>query len=234
MSKSPQTPRRPAALIRSRSLVDLAHEEIHKRITNGEIAQGERLIIDALAQEFGTSLIPVREALARLHAERLVSFEANKGYRVAAPPDALELRHLFSARLILEVGALETAIPLVDSDLIVELREINARMGRGTYGTTFESYVDFVKLNAVFHEKVVGLSGNPFIIEAYRTLAYHQRIMQVLHGRGVPDITKLVAEHETIIDALQAGSHAVARQAIRQHILNGSERLSPSSEAGSP
>ncbi|MET3898023.1 DNA-binding GntR family transcriptional regulator [Devosia sp. UYZn731] len=225
MVKSIASKTKPESFIRSRSLVDLAHEEIHKRITNGEIPQGERLVIDALAQEFGTSLIPVREALARLHAERLVSFEANKGYRVAAPPDALELRHLFSARLILEVGALETALPLINPQLIAELRKINEQMGAGTYGTTFEGYVEFVKLNAVFHEKVVGLSGNPFIIDAYRKLAYHQRIMQALHGRGIPDIAKLVAEHEAIIEALQNGSPDGARSAIRQHILDGGQRL---------
>ncbi len=224
MSKSADVPRK-AALIRRRSLVDLAHEEIHKRITNGQLNQGERLIIDALAQEFGTSLIPVREALARLHAERLVSFEANKGYRVAAPPDALELHDLFSARLILEVGALETAIPLVNRPLIAELRAINRQMRSGTYGKTFEGYIAFVKLNAVFHEMVVGLSGNPFIIEAYRTLAYHQRIMQALHGRGIPDVAKLVEEHDVIIDALEKKSYPKARQAIRQHILEGAERL---------
>jgi DNA-binding GntR family transcriptional regulator len=224
MSRSSEPSRKPG-LIRSRSLVDLAHEEIHKRITNGTIKQGERLIIDALAQEFGTSLIPVREALARLHAERLVSFEANKGYRVAAPPDALELHDLFSARLILEVGALETAIPLVNAALVAELRDINQQMRSGTYGKTFDGYVAFVKLNAVFHEKVVGLSGNPFIIEAYRTLAYHQRIMQALHGRGIPDIGKLVDEHDAIIEALEKKSLQRVRQAIRQHIIEGAERL---------
>jgi DNA-binding GntR family transcriptional regulator len=225
MTKPVASKSKPASFMRSRSLVDLAHEEIHKRITNGEIAQGERLVIDALAQEFGTSLIPVREALARLHAERLVSFEANKGYRVAAPPDELELRQLFSARLILEVGALETALPLINPQLIAELRDINAQMRAGTYGTNFEGYVQFVKLNAVFHEKVVGLSGNPFIIDSYRKLAYHERIMQALHGRGIPDISKLVAEHEAIIEALQDGAHEGAREAIRQHILDGGRRL---------
>lgn len=210
---------------KSRSLVDLAHEEIHKRITNGEIRQGERLVIDTLAEEFGTSLIPVREALARLHAERLVSFEANKGYRVAPPPDAMELGQLFSARLIIEIGVLEAAIPRATPELLGQLRKINRQMGRGSYGKTFEGYVAFVKLNASFHEAIVALSGNPFIIDAYRKLAYHQRIMQALHGRGVPDIDKLVAEHEAIIAALEKGSYAAARKAIRQHILEGGRRL---------
>jgi DNA-binding GntR family transcriptional regulator len=223
MSKS--TTSRKSAVLRARSLVDLAHEEIHKRITNGVLKQGDRLVIDAIAREFGTSLIPVREALARLHAERLLSFEANKGYRVAAPPDEMELRHLFDARLILEVGALETAFPLIDAALIGELRQINEQMRAGKYGKNFEGYAAFVQLNAMFHEQVVGLSGNPFIIDAYRQLAYHQRIMQTLHGRGVPDLGKLVAEHDAIIDALEKGSCATARGAIRQHILDGWRRL---------
>lgn len=223
--KSEVPSRRKSSALRSKSLVDLAHEEIHKRITNGEIKQGQRLVINSLAQEFDTSLIPVREALARLHAERLISFEANKGYRVAAPPDVMELTQLFSARLIIEVGALEAVIPRSTPELFRALRAVNQKMSKQTYGKTFEGYVEFVKLNAQFHETMVSLSDNPFIIDAYRKLAYHQRIMQALHGRGVPDIDKLVAEHEQIIVALEKGSYAAARKAVREHVLQGGRRL---------
>src|SRR5438128_1842602 len=100
-------------MLRRTSLVELAHDELHRRITNGTLAEGDRLVIDQLAREFGTSLIPVREALARLRAERLVTFEPNKGYRVAPAPDAVEIERLFESRIILEIGALERGIARV-------------------------------------------------------------------------------------------------------------------------
>ena len=209
---------------RRRSLVDLAHEELHKRITDGELAVGQRLIIDQLAEEFGVSLIPVREALARLNAERLVSFEANKGYRVAPAPGRLELRQLFDARLTLEVGSLELGIGLTTPQLIEELEEINRQMPLSVRGTTYDGYVDYVALNARFHDAIVSLSGNEFIIDAYRRLGYHQRITQALHGRGVPDLDKIIAEHEVIVAALKRRSAEDARAALRSHILGAAER----------
>lgn len=209
----------------SRSFVDLAHEEITRRIATGVLPQGARVVIGTLAQEFGMSLIPVREALARLHAERLVTFEANKGYRVSAPPDNDELQELFAARLGLELGALEITIGHVPEKVLDELRDMNTQMGRKSYGVSFDDYIEFVQLNAAFHEKLLGLSANSFLIAAYRQLGYQSRITQTLHGRGIPDIDRLVSEHTQIIDALSNQSYEGARRALRAHIVGGAQRL---------
>lgn len=210
---------------RRRSLVDLAHEELHKRITDGELAVGQRLVIDQLAGEFGTSLIPVREALARLNAERLVTFEANKGYRVAPAPDQMELRQMFDARLMLEIGSLERGIAALTPEFIAELEEINAQIPKSVHGTTYAGYAEFITLNARFHDAIINLSGNEFIIDAHRRLGYHQRITQALHGRGVPDLGKIVSEHKLIIAALKRRSIDDARLALRNHILGAAGRL---------
>ncbi len=223
-TKAPPAPGN-GGLLRRRSLVDLAHEEIQKRITDGILKVDDRLIIDALAREFGTSLIPIREALARLHSERLVTFEANKGYRVAPAADVTELKQLFDARLILELGALERATEETIPETVRELRSINERIAKGRYGKTFSGYVDFVKLNAEFHAAIVHLSRNDFIIEAYERLGYHQRILRTLHGRGVPDVRQIVAEHDAIIDGLRRGSIEETRAALRAHILDAAGRL---------
>ena len=111
--------------LRPSSLVDLAYEDLQLRIASGTLAEGERLVIDALARDYGTSQIPVREALVRLHAERFVTFEQNKGYRVAPKAGALEMRHLFEARMILEVGAVDRGLERVDTAVIDELSAIN-------------------------------------------------------------------------------------------------------------
>lgn len=225
MALPEDTKRKSTLAARRRSLVDLAHEELHKRITDGELAVGQRLVIDQLAEEFGTSLIPVREALARLNAERLVTFEANKGYRVAPAPDQLELRQMFDARLMLEIGSLEAGIESLTPDLVTELEEINRQMPKSVRGTTYEGYAEFVALNARFHDAIVKLSGNKFIIDAHRRLGYHQRITQALHGRGVPDLVKIVAEHKAIIAALKRRSIDDARAALRNHIVGAAKRL---------
>lgn len=222
---SERQPLTAGAALRSASLADLAHEELHRRIADGALAEDERLVIDRLAREFGTSLNPVREALARLHAERLVTFERNKGYRVAPKPSPLELQQLFEARLILETGAVEEGLRHVTETALAELEAINREIARRRYGKTFEGFHEFVRFNERFHVLLVGLCRNPFIIEAYNHLGYHQRIMHSHHGRGVPDIDRIVGEHEAIIQSLRRADPEAMREAIRGHILGGAQRL---------
>jgi DNA-binding GntR family transcriptional regulator len=210
---------------RQQSLVELAHDEIQRRILAGELKHGEKLVIDQLAREFGTSLIPVREALARMNAERLVTFEANRGYRVSPPPDPDELRQLFAARLILEVGALEVSLGHFDAELITELSALNDRMHNCSVGPTFESFSQFVKLNSEFHERIIGVAENVFVMETFRSLAYRQRISQSLKGRGIPDLEKLVSEHARILAALKDHDLVAAQNVLRAHIIGGARRM---------
>ena len=218
------------------SLVDLAHDELHRLITDGELADGERIVIDQFAKILGTSLIPVREALARLHAEGLVTFERNKGYRVALRPTHDQLRQLFEARLVIETGAAELAVERCDRKALDNLKAINQLIASGSYGTTFQAFRDFVTLNERFHVELVALADNPPLSEAYRRLGYHQQITRPTYGRGPGDVQRFVREHEHIISALEAGDSAAAREAVSNHIASGFERfqLGASALAGVP
>lgn len=208
------------------SLVDFAHDELHRLITDGDLAEGERIVIDQFARQFGTSLIPVREALARLHAEGLATFERNKGYRVAPRQTLAELRRLFEARLVIEMGAAELALKRCDRAAVNRLRAINRLIAKTPYGTTFEGFREFVSLNESFHVELMALSDNPPLSEAYSRLGYHQKITRPTFGHGPGDIKRLVREHETIIAALEKRDLAALRRAVREHISTGLERVS--------
>ena len=83
------------------TLSDRVHEYLRERIVTHEIAPGEPIRQDALAEELGVSKIPVREALARLVEANLVQALANKGF-VATPLSLEELEELFALRALLE------------------------------------------------------------------------------------------------------------------------------------
>lgn len=215
------------------SLVDLAHDELHRLITDGGLGDGERIVIDQFAKILGTSLIPVREALARLHAEGLVTFERNKGYRVALRPTHDQLRQLFEARLVIETGAAALAVEHCDRGALDHLKAINRLIASGSYGTTFQAFRDFVTLNERFHVELVALADNPPLSEAYRRLGYHQQITRPTYGRGPGDVQRFVREHEDIIGALEARDAAAARKAVSKHIASGFERFQLGSSAPS-
>jgi DNA-binding GntR family transcriptional regulator len=207
------------------SLVDLAHDELHRLITDGGLAEGERIVIDQFAKRLGTSLIPVREALARLHAEGLVTFERNKGYRVALRPTNDDLRRLFEARLVIEIGAAELALERWDRKSLDNLKAINRLIEGGTYGTTFQAFRAFVTLNERFHVELVALAGNPPLLEAYQRLGYHQQITRPTFGRGPGDVQRFVREHDAIIAALEARDPVAVKEAVWRHIVSGFERF---------
>ena len=213
------------APLRKSNLVTLAHNEIHRRIMVGELREGEKIVLLELANEFGTSMIPLREALARLTAERLVTYEPNKGFRVAPAPDADEIAHLFEARLVMELGALELGMNAVTPTVVAALQAINDRIRAQNYGESFTDFQGFITDNARFHEILVGLTGNPLVIDAYQRLGYHERIPLTLHGRGVQDIGRIISEHDLIISALAAHSLEKARSALKAHILDAYDRL---------
>jgi DNA-binding GntR family transcriptional regulator len=212
-------------VLRKANLTSLAHDEINRRIMVGEMGEGEKVNLTDLARELGTSIIPIREALARLSAERLVIYEPNKGFRVAPAPDAEEIANLFEARIVLELGALDVGIHNVDDQVLGELVAVNDAIRHRHYGKAFEDFSDFIHQNAHFHELLIGLTRNPLVMDAYRRLSYHERIPQLLHGQGVQDIDRIITEHDDIIAALRERSLTKTRKALRAHIVGGYGRL---------
>src|SRR5262245_56278227 len=91
--------------------------EIRDLILNGELAPGERIRQEALAERFGTSRIPVREALRQLESEGLVSLVPNSGASVAKL-DLNECLEIYKIRELLEPLALSESIPyLTDAEI---------------------------------------------------------------------------------------------------------------------
>src|SRR5438552_332975 len=85
-------------------------KELADRIISGAIEPGSRLRQDHVAEEFGTSHVPVREAFRRLEAQGLAISEPRRGVRVAAF-DLSEVREVAEMRAALEVLALRHAAP---------------------------------------------------------------------------------------------------------------------------
>jgi DNA-binding GntR family transcriptional regulator len=218
-------------LLKQRSnLALLAREEIQRRISDGDLKEGDRINIDKLAREFGTSQIPVREALAGLLTQRAVTFEPYKGYRVAPGPHVDELRSMFEARLVLEVGALEISGPKITPEVISHLRYINAQIDLNRHDHLKSSSHRIIVLNEQFHRRILEASGNAIIVKAYEDVGYHQRIGLALKAYEIADIEQIVDEHNRIIAALTAGDFEATVKSLRQHITNGADRILTLSE----
>lgn len=130
------------------------YEKLKEAILSGEMAPGERLVVDQLARELGTSPIPVREAIRRLEAEGWVENKPFVGARVA-PVRLEELEELFTIRLALEPILARTAVQAVADENIERLEQLVDEMDRCVEQN---NAVQFSRLNYEFHRTLYELS----------------------------------------------------------------------------
>lgn len=210
---------------RPKSLAEFAYQTLLERIATGRYRPGDRLVIDSLAKELAVSLIPVREALARLNAEGLVEHHPNRGYILTPAPPTKDYRELFLARLVVEAGAVKLSESNISDSALEALRAINRRLAALKPSKTFRGFRRFVELNDKFHAELVGLARNKTLTDLHQKLAYGARIARDLQGRGVPDLAENVREHDAIIKALELREVNLAAKAVEDHILAGMERF---------
>src|SRR6185437_11616666 len=109
--------------IKRQSIPEALTTSLRERILNGEFKEGDALIQDAIAQEYDTSRMPVREALRQLEAEGLVIMQLHKGAVVTSlPPE--QIAELFELRAILECEVLRIAIPKLTDEHLASARII--------------------------------------------------------------------------------------------------------------
>lgn len=225
MSKVEDLQPRPPTLRRqqSRSLPDLAYEAIVQAIVDRQYEPGSRLNIDALAGQLEMSNTPVREALMRAVAQRLVLQDNNRGFLVAPLLDKQAYHQLFEIRLLLERHALETFQP--DQEILAQLVEIVARMPLMEHGVAYRDFKEFNQADREFHRLLLLASQNPFLIRAWDDLHFHLRMGRLYAGAGVIDFSNALREHAAIVQALQEGNREVAVQATTHHISRAEARL---------
>jgi DNA-binding GntR family transcriptional regulator len=109
------------------SLPDVIANDLRERILNGEIAEGETIRQENLAEEYDVSRMPIREALKRLDAEGLLQLTNNRGATVIKH-SLEEIGEIFDLRILLEVDLFRRAIPQITSKHIQRCEELLKRM----------------------------------------------------------------------------------------------------------
>ena len=212
--------------MKTQTLTDRVYEGLLDRIQSGRMEPGERLIIDRIAREFDVSLIPVREALARLNEHGVLRYVMNKGYQVAPAPTLQEYEELFRARLGIEYGALHIGFDLIGAAEIDRLQEINEAIGSlDPERRDPETFERFTELNAQFHSLIVGFAASGPLMGAYARTGYGPQIGRKMYQHGAPDVSNNYEEHVEILGALRAGNKAQALDNLELHIRSGMQRF---------
>ena len=140
-------------------------EILREDIVSGRLAAGSLLRQQQLAERFGISRMPVREALFRLEAEGFIAFTPNKGATVA-PISAEDLREIYEMRIAAETLALSTALPELTNSQIERAAELQAEMEMET-----APVADFGALNAAFHNTLYAPCARPRLLAHVENLS---------------------------------------------------------------
>ncbi|HZR94642.1 MAG TPA: GntR family transcriptional regulator [Gaiellaceae bacterium] len=214
-----------------RALVDKLAATLQARVLSGELPSGSRLRQEALAEEFGVSRTPVREALRKLQAHGLVELEPNRGALVRAltPP---EIRDAYEVRAELEGLAAELACERIQHEQIDALhgaqREFRralehtvAARARGA-GSSAREIDRWGRANDVFHQKILEASGNVVLLQTIAHLhrSFPRDLSRTVLGESTKLLESNVGEHEAILGALERHDGAQARELMVAHVRN--------------
>ncbi|MDX6503909.1 MAG: hypothetical protein QOE29_1034 [Gaiellaceae bacterium] len=206
----------------SPSLVDVAYDAILEGIFERGLPPGSRITIDALAKQLEMSITPIREALARLAAQRLVVWEENRGFTVAPLLSKQRYHDLYEAREFLELACVRSAV--VTPRELDRLAEILERMTSAGRGPSYSEYVEFARLDDEFHVALVRMSSNEFLAQAFASLNFHLHQTRIYAGQGVSDFSEASSEHRQILEAFRGGSLAEVVRVDKAHLRRAQRR----------
>lgn len=194
-----------------RTMVDVVTDTLREAILSGRLHPGQVLRQDEIAEEFGVSRTPIRQALRTLHREGLLDLEPHRPARVSdLSPDAIE--ESFAIRAVLEAEAAKRAVPRLTDEALHRLRALHDRMSK-----LDRTSDEWAALNTEFHETVHGACGWPHLIELIglerRRVARYLRLSLRLAGRD-PD-----EEHAHILKACERGEADLVPILISKHIM---------------
>jgi DNA-binding GntR family transcriptional regulator len=209
---------------------------LEDEIVSGVVPPGTVLRQETLSERFDVSRTPVREALRRLAALGLVSFEPNRGVRVRSIAPH-ELREAFLVRAELEALATEVATPKMTPDDLAEMDAVERRFGELTLelreqarsGTSKDAtlFVEWMQANYAFHDVIYRVAELPLverIAKSARRTFIGDRVWQ---ARAELDelYAKNDLQHRAIREAIGVGSASAARVLAREHVLSSSRLI---------
>jgi DNA-binding GntR family transcriptional regulator len=197
--------------------VELATKAIRQRILSGELAPGEPLRQEALAEELGVSRVPIREAITRLTGEGLLFNVPHKGAYVAQL-SVEEVQETFEIRLRLEPWLFSQAIPHITDAEIDKAEALVNEMDQADAGS-------WGHLNWRLHETLY--------LPAQRDITL--QMLRVLHDRSdryfrfqvvqVPIRGQSHGEHMDLVDACRKRDAKLGAKRLEQHVKTAAQQI---------
>lgn len=186
-------------------------DRLRRWITSGTLLPGTRISLRSIADTFGVSTTPVREALRKLQSEGLVVFERRS---VTVTNLSREQVHeVFQIRLRLEQLASEWAIDQVGVDDMADLEDILSRMEQP--GIQAQAWRD---LNHEFHRRFYDCARSPHLLELIRNMWNKIEPYMAIYASTVEDFNEAHRQHQRILQHIRTRNLSALLVELADHI----------------
>jgi len=187
------------------------YDRLRQRITLGTIPPGKKISIRTLAESFGVSTMPVREALRKLQAEGFITFE-----RRSVTVNELsveEVKQVFTIRLRLELLAAEWSLERITGEDFRVLEDILGAMDHPNIDVT-----EWRKLNKLFHLRFYECSKSSHILELIKNVWDKVEPYMTIYSSTVEDFREAQIQHRELLELIRQHNLPVLLEKIADHL----------------
>jgi DNA-binding GntR family transcriptional regulator len=206
-----------------RSVPDIVYQWLRERILVGWLRPGEEIRQELIAREFGTSRVPIREALSRLQAEGLIILRPRRGFAVASlnQPEIIEV---FELRMAVEEHAMRIA---TKERTETDVREVEALVERmETLDPLAPRFLqDWMSTNRLFHTRLIECAHRKRVSEIALNLRDAIEPYIRIEANFIGQVDYANIEHRQIVDAFKRNDPEEAARISRKHCESTLSRL---------
>ncbi|SHK51209.1 GntR family transcriptional regulator [Paramaledivibacter caminithermalis] len=200
----------------NKSLTSMIFEKIREDILIGKYTSGEKIVEAKLAEEFGVSRTPVREALKQLELDGLVDNIPNRGVIVKGISNQ-DVEDIYTIRIAIEGIAVKWAIERMDENDLQKLKEIFELMEFYSFKKDIDKIAE---LNTKFHETIYNATKSRYLEHVLKDFQYFMKTTRYKSLRSPGRMESALEEHRKILEAFTDRDIDRAAEAILKHVNN--------------
>lgn len=199
-------------------LAKQVYNQMRQHIMTRQYRPGQKLDMQSLADTFGVSRSPVKDAIQQLVHEGLLEVIPRKGTYVTEIQldDFLEV---IETRLMIEQWASNTFLQAATNDQIVALQEIVTKMDQLLTTERF-NFEEYSELDMIFHQLIVEWSTNKRIASIYRSLNTHVILSRIVYSTSLESTIERHKDHHELLAAIEQQNQAIFHSTIEQHLTS--------------
>lgn len=206
------------AVVKLDGVTEQIAARLRGEILSGQLAAGERLREERLAERFGVSRMPIRDVLRQLVHEGLLVAKPNCGVTVAHPASEAIHELLLPLRVQIETYALKRCFGELSPD---DFRDWERWLKRLKLACEEGDHAATLRLDFEFHESLLRRAGLEEVVPIWRQVLHRTESFYEHTSLDARQLPVVHAVHEALVKVFRGGDRRAAMTALTEHILNG-------------